>query len=104
MAAEFTDSNFETEVLQNDKLSVVDCWAPWCGPCVALTPIIESIAEENPDINVGKLNVDENGEIAMNYGITSIPTILFIKNGEIVYKHVGLAPKTTLEEKINSLK
>lgn len=103
MAAEFTDSNFETEVLQNDKLSVVDCWAPWCGPCVALTPIIESIAEENPDINVGKLNVDENGEVAMTYGITSIPTILFIKNGEIVYKHVGLAPKTTLEEKIKQL-
>ncbi len=103
MAAEFTDNNFQSDVLDNSTLSVVDCWAPWCGPCVALTPIIESIATENPEVNVGKLNVDENPNTAAGYGITSIPTILFIKNGEIVYKHVGMAPKNMLEDKIKEL-
>ncbi len=103
MAAEFTDSNFKSDVLDNSSLSVVDCWAPWCGPCVALTPIIESIAEENPEINVGKLNVDDNPNVAMDYQVSSIPTILFIKNGEVVYKHVGLAPKNMLEDKIKEL-
>ncbi len=103
MAAEFTDNNFKNDVLDNSTLSVVDCWAPWCGPCVALTPIIESIAEENPEINVGKLNVDDNPNTAMDYQVSSIPTILFIKNGEVVYKHVGLAPKNVLEAKIKEL-
>ncbi len=103
MAAEFNDSNFDQDVISNDKLSVVDCWASWCGPCIALGPIIESIAEEYPDVNVGKLNVDDNSETASKYGIISIPTILFFKGGELVDKHVGLAPKNVLENKIKEL-
>lgn len=101
MAAVYTDANFEEEVVKADKLSVVDFWAPWCGPCLALGPTIESLATDyEGKINVGKVNVDENPNLSINYGITSIPAVLFIKNGEVVDKQVGAAPKGVLDKKI----
>ena len=101
MAKAFTDANFKADVLDNEQLSVVDFWAPWCGPCIALGPAIEALAEEKDgEVNIGKLNVDENPETSMNYGITSIPAILFIKGGEVVDKLVGAVPKTEIAKRI----
>ncbi|MDI9320972.1 MAG: thioredoxin [Phycisphaerales bacterium] len=101
MATVFTDANFETEVLKNDRLSVVDFWAPWCGPCLALGPTIEALSKEyDGKVNVGKVNVDENPNVSMEYGITSIPCVLFIKNGHVVDKQVGAAAKSAYEKKI----
>lgn len=101
MAAVLTDGNFETEILNSDKLSVVDFWAPWCGPCLALGPTIEALAKEyEGKVNIGKVNVDENPQLSVNYGITSIPAVLFIKNGQVVDKQVGAAPKNIFEKKI----
>ncbi|MCB0699499.1 MAG: thioredoxin [Chitinophagales bacterium] len=103
MAVEFNDANFEAEVLNSDKLSVIDFWAQWCGPCLALGPTIEALATEyDGKVNVGKLNVDENPNISMEYGITSIPAVLFIKNGQVVDKQVGAAPKSVLDKKIQA--
>ena len=103
MALTFTDQNFDTEVLKSEKLSVVDFWAPWCGPCVALTPTIETLATEYAGkVNIGKVNVDENSNLSVTYGITSIPCILFIKDGKVVDKQVGAVPKAALERKIVS--
>lgn len=101
MAATFTDANFDTEVLQGEKLSVIDFWAPWCGPCLALGPTIEALAKDyDGKVTVGKVNVDENPQLSINYGITSIPAVLFIKNGQVVDKQVGAAPKNVFEKKI----
>jgi thioredoxin 1 len=103
MALTFTDSNFEKEVLQSDKLTVIDFWAAWCGPCIALGPTIDTLAKDYEGrVNVGKLNVDENSNVSMQYGITSIPCILFIKDGKVVDKQVGVVPKSVLESKIVS--
>jgi thioredoxin 1 len=105
MALEFTDANFKETVLDSDKLTVVDFWAEWCGPCRAIGPVISELANEYAGvINVGKLNVDQNPQISMNYGITSIPAILFLKNGEVVDKLVGAQPKANFVKKIESLK
>ncbi len=104
MAKTFTDANFKEEVLDNEQLSVVDFWAEWCGPCKALGPTIEALAEDyDGKVNIGKLNVDENGETAMSYGITSIPAIYFIKGGEVVDKLVGAVPKAQINAKIAAL-
>ena len=101
MAAVFNDANFEAEVLQSDKLSVVDFWAPWCGPCLALGPTIDALSTEYAGtVNVGKVNVDENPNLSVNYGITSIPCVLFIKGGQVVDKQVGAAPKPAFDKKI----
>lgn len=101
MAAVFNDVNFEAEVLQSDKLSVVDFWAPWCGPCLALGPTIDALSTEYAGkVNVGKVNVDENPNLSVNYGITSIPCVLFIKGGQVVDKQVGAAPKPAFDKKI----
>lgn len=103
MAFEFTDSNFQAEALDKPGVAVVDFWAEWCGPCKAITPIIEQLSEEyDGKVTVGKLNVDDNPEIAMQYGIRSIPTILLLKNGEVVDKTVGLTTKQALAEKIEA--
>ncbi|RYD56368.1 MAG: thioredoxin [Sphingobacteriales bacterium] len=103
MAATYTDANFETEVLSADKLTVVDFWAPWCGPCLALGPTIDALSKEyEGKVNVGKVNVDENPQLSINYGVTSIPAVLFIKNGQVVDKQVGAAPKSVFEKKIQS--
>lgn len=95
-----TKENFETEVLKSEKPVLLDFWASWCGPCKMVSPIIDEIAEETDDIKVGKVNVDEQGELAIEFGIVSIPTLVVIENGEIVNKSVGAIPK---EEILNML-
>ena len=90
-------------MLQDDKLVIVDFWAVWCGPCRMLSPIVDEIAEEMADkVTVVKCNVDDCEDIAMQYRIMSIPTLIFFKNGEIVDKTVGAMPKSALVEKINA--
>lgn len=104
MALEFTDSNFQTDVLESDKVSVVDFWATWCGPCRMVGPIIDELAQEYGDkAKIGKVNVDVNKEISTKYRVMSIPTVLFIKNGEVVDKVVGAAPKKKYQEKLDAL-
>jgi len=101
MAFEFTDSNFADTALADDTVSVIDFWAEWCGPCRMIAPIIEQLASEyDGRVMVGKLDVDSNPEVSMKFGIRSIPTLLIIKNGEVVDKHVGVTTKTALAEKI----
>ena len=93
MAAVFTDANFDSDVIKAEQLTVVDFWAPWCGPCLAIGPTIEALANEyDGKVKVGKLNVDENPNVSMEYGITSIPCVLFIKGGQVVDKQLGAAP------------
>jgi thioredoxin 1 len=104
MALELTDANFEENVLKSDKPALVDFWAVWCGPCRMVGPVVEEIANEYGDKAViGKVDVDNNPEIAQKYGIRNIPTILFIKNGEVVDKQVGASPKATLVEKLDAM-
>lgn len=88
-----TKENFEQEVLKNDKPVLLDFWATWCGPCMMLSPIVEEIAEENPDIKVGKINVDEQGELAAAFKIESIPALFVIKEGKISNQAVGYRQK-----------
>lgn len=103
MALEITDANFEAEVLNSEKVTMVDFWAEWCGPCRAIAPIVEELAGEyEGKAQVGKVNVDENPEVASKFGIRNIPTILFIKNGEVVDKQVGAVPKSVLAGKIDA--
>ncbi|MBN2189532.1 MAG: thioredoxin [Chitinispirillaceae bacterium] len=98
----FTEDNFAAEVLQNQLPVVVDFWAEWCGPCTMLTPVIEEIAAENAgSVVVGKLNVDDSPAIAARYGVSSIPTLLFFKGGQVVDQHTGLLGKKPLLNKIN---
>lgn len=104
MAAVFTDANFDQEVLKSDKLSIIDFWAPWCGPCLQLGPTIDALSKEyDGKVNVGKLNVDDNPNVSVQYGITSIPCVLFIKDGKVVDKQIGLAPKGAFDKKIQKL-
>lgn len=103
MAFEFTDANFKENVLENEGVAVIDFWAEWCGPCRMITPIIEELAHEyNGKVLVGKLNVDHNPEVAMHYGIRSIPTVLVVKNGVVVDKQVGATTKQVLASKIDA--
>lgn len=103
MALEITDANFDELVMQTDKLVVLDFWATWCGPCRMVGPIIEELSEEYKDTAViGKLDVDNNPNVAAKFGIRNIPTILFIKNGEVVDKSVGMSPKQNLIGKIEA--
>jgi thioredoxin 1 len=93
-----TDSNFEQEVLKSSKPSLVDFWAPWCGPCKAIGPILEDLAKTYKDqINIVKINVDDNPKTAANYGVRGIPTLLLIKDGKNLDTLVGLVPKEKLE-------
>jgi thioredoxin 1 len=104
MAAEFTTDNFETEVLSSENPVVVDFWAPWCGPCRQIAPIIDELATENDDVKIGKLNVDDGQEGAVKYGIANIPTILLFKGGEVVERVQGVTSKSKLQELINTHK
>jgi thioredoxin 1 len=100
----FTDSNFATEVLASKLPVIVDFWAEWCGPCKMLTPIIEDIAGDYAGkVIFGKMDVDNNPQIAAKYGINSIPSLLFFKNGTIVEQHTGLLAKAPLKVKIDRI-
>lgn len=104
MALEITSANFEETVLKSDKPVLVDFWAEWCGPCRMVGPIVDELhTDYEGKALVGKVNVDDQQEIAAKYGIRNIPTILFFKNGEIVDKNVGVAPKADLAKKIDAL-
>ena len=103
MAVEFTDANFEELALKSDKPVLVDFWAEWCGPCRMVGPIVEELANDyDGKAVIGKVNVDHNKEIAAKFGIRNIPTIIFLKNGELVDKSVGAVPKNVLAEKIEN--
>lgn len=104
MAFELTDSNFKEQVLEKDGVTVVDFWAEWCGPCRMIGPHIEEMAKDYEGrALVAKVNVDHNPEISMKYGIRSIPTVLYLKNGEIVDKQVGATSKQVLAGKLDAI-
>ena len=88
-----TNANFKEEVLESDKKVLVDFWAPWCGPCRMVSPIVEEIAEENAAIKVAKINIDEQPQLASQYGVMSIPTLMVFENGDIADKAVGARNK-----------
>ncbi|MBE9467003.1 MAG: thioredoxin [Bacteroidetes bacterium] len=104
MAIEITDSNFDEMILKSDKPVVLDFWAEWCGPCRMVGPIVEELAEDyKGKAIIGKVDVDSNPNISLKYGIRNIPTILFIKNGEIADKQVGAVPKNVLASKLDAI-
>jgi len=95
-----TSGNFESEVLNSDKKILIDFYAVWCGPCKMVAPLVEKIAEENPNIVVGKVNVDEEPELAARFGVMSIPTLVVVKDRTIIAEKIGYAPKSELEAMI----
>ena len=104
MALEITDQNFEELVLKSEKPVLVDFWAEWCGPCRMIGPVVEELSHDyEGKAVIGKVNVDENPGVSAQFGIRSIPTILFIKNGEVVNRNVGAAPKAQLADKLNAI-
>lgn len=104
MALEITDANFEELVMKSDKPVVVDFWAEWCGPCRMIGPVIEEMSTEyDGKAIIGKVNVDENPGVSAKFGVRNIPTILFVKNGEIADKSVGAVPKAQLTAKLDAI-
>lgn len=103
MAVEFTEANFDQEVLKSDKPVLVDFWAPWCGPCQMVGPVIEELAGEVTTAKIGKLNVDEHPNVAQTYGVMSIPTMKIFKGGQVVKEFVGVQSKETFKEALSSL-
>ncbi|MBQ9285401.1 MAG: thioredoxin [Bacteroidaceae bacterium] len=103
MALQITDSNF-SELLEQGKPMIVDFWATWCGPCKKVGPYIEQLAEEYAEqAIIGKVDVDENQDLPMQFGVRNIPTILFIKDGQVVDKQIGAVPKNVLEDKLKAI-
>ncbi|HPE77300.1 MAG TPA: thioredoxin [Draconibacterium sp.] len=104
MALEITDANFEELVVKSDKPVMIDFWAVWCGPCRMIAPIVEEMSKEyEGKAIIGKVDVDSNPNVAMKYGIRNIPTVLFVKGGEVVDKQVGAAPKPAFTAKLDKL-
>lgn len=104
MALEITDTNFEDLVVKSDKPVMIDFWAVWCGPCRMIAPIVEEMSKEyEGKALIGKVDVDSNPNVAMKYGIRNIPTVLFVKGGQVVDKQVGAAPKQAFKTKLDAL-
>ena len=97
-----TDNNFQAEVLESEKPVLVDFWAPWCGPCRVVAPVLEEIASERDDLRIVKLDVDANQQTAANYEVLSIPTMILFKNGQVAKKIIGAYPKKRLESELES--
>ena len=103
--AEFSDDTFDADVLKSDTPVLVDFWAPWCGPCRMIAPMVEELANENGEaIKFGKINIDDNPSSAANYGVSSIPTLMIFKSGEVVERLVGVQPKNRLQEALDAAK
>ncbi len=100
---ELTEENFQQQVLESQQLVLVDFWAPWCGPCQRIAPVVEQLAAENAGrLKIGKVNVDQQPLLAAQYGVNSIPTLMLFKNGQVVQTLIGLQPKARLQEAINA--
>lgn len=98
MIINITKENFKSEVLQSDKKVLLDFWATWCGPCMMLSPAVDEVANEVSNVKFGKVNVDEQGELAQQFGISSIPTLVVVQDGKVVKQSVGLIPKSAILE------
>ena len=103
--SEFTDGNFQSEVLGSDQPVLVDFWAPWCGPCRRIAPMIDELAAENMGgVKIGKVNIDDNQQSAMNYGVEAIPTLIVFKNGQPVQRFQGIPAKSRVQEALDQAK
>jgi len=103
MALEITDANFDAEVINSDKPVLIDFWAVWCGPCKLIAPVVEEVAKEyKGKFKVGKMDIDNNPNVAMKYGIRSIPTLLIFKDGKVVDQIVGAVPKNVITSKMDT--